>query len=80
MPTQEKSASHCATFWIDLTPGPEAPKIITNTFLQKNTAFGQAFFPKILKDWNTIDSETKESSTTLALKNSLWTLHRQLYR
>ena len=35
MPTQEKSVSHCATFWIDLTPGPEAQKIITNTFLQK---------------------------------------------
>ena len=23
------------TFWIDLTPGPEALKIITNTYLQK---------------------------------------------
>ena len=46
----------------------------------KNTAFGQSFFPKTLKDWNKIDNETKESSTTLAFKNSLWTSHRQLYR
>ena len=35
MPTQEKSISHCAILWIDLTLGPEAPKIITNTLLQK---------------------------------------------
>ena len=35
MPTQEKSVSHCANFWIDLTPGPEAQKIFTNTYLQK---------------------------------------------
>ena len=46
----------------------------------KNTAFGQSFFPKTVKDWNTIDNETKESPTTLAFKNSLWTSHRQLYR
>ena len=30
----------------------------------KNTAFGQVFFPKTLKDWNKLDNETKESSTT----------------
>ena len=65
MLTQEKSISHCALLWIDLTPGPEAPKIITNIFLQKNTAFGQSFFPKTLKDWNKLDNETKESSTTV---------------
>ena len=35
MPTQEKSISHCAILWIGLTPRPKAPKIITNTFLQK---------------------------------------------
>ena len=46
----------------------------------KNTAVGQSFFPKTLKDWNKIDNETKESSTTLEFKNSLWTSHRQLYR
>ena len=46
----------------------------------KNTAFGQSFFPKTLKDWNKIDNETKESSTTLEFKNSLWTSHRQLSR
>ena len=32
----------------------------------KNTAVGQSFFPKTLKDWNLIDNETKESHTTLA--------------
>ena len=46
----------------------------------KNSAFGQSFFPKTLKDWNKLHNETKESSTTLAFKNSLWTSHRQLYR
>ena len=46
----------------------------------KNTAVGQSFFPKTLKDWNLIDNETKESHTTLAFKNSLWISHRQLYR
>ena len=46
----------------------------------KNTAVGQSFFQKTLKDWNKIDNETKESPTTLAFKNSLWTSHRQLYR
>ena len=46
----------------------------------KYTAVGQSFFPKTLKDWNKIDNETKESPTTLAFKNSLWTSHRQLYR
>ena len=30
----------------------------------KNTAFGQSFFPKTRKDWNKLDDETKESSTT----------------
>ena len=47
---------------------------------KKNTAVGQSFFPKTLKDWNKIDNETKESPTTLAFKNSLWTSHRQRYR
>ena len=42
----------------------------------KNTAFGQSFFPKTLKDWNKLDNETKESSTTVQFKNSLWTSHR----
>ncbi len=42
----------------------------------KNTAFGRSFFPKTLKDWNKIDNETKESSTTLVFKNSLWASHR----
>ena len=31
----------------------------------KNTVFGQSFFPKTLKDWNKLDNETKECSTTL---------------
>ena len=30
----------------------------------KTTAFGQSFFPKTLKEWNKLDNETKESSTT----------------
>ena len=42
----------------------------------KNTAVGQSFFPKTLKDWNKLDNETKESSTTLEVKNSIWTSHR----
>ena len=71
-----KIISHCAIFWIDPTPGPEVPKIITNTFLQKNTAFGQSFFLKTLKDWNKLDNETKESFTTLEYKNRPWTSHR----
>ena len=42
----------------------------------KNTAFGQSFFPKTLKDWNKLNNETKESSTTVQFKNSLWASHR----
>ena len=37
----------------------------------KNTAFGQSFFPKTLKDWNKLDNETTECSTTVQFKNSL---------
>ena len=47
MPTQETSISHCATFWIDLTPGPEAPKKITNTFLQKTLPLVNHSFRKL---------------------------------
>ena len=36
----------------------------------KNTAFGQSFFPKTQTDWNKLDNETKECSTTLEFKNS----------
>ena len=75
MPTHEKSISHCAIFWIDLTPGPEAPKNNYKYISTKTTDFGQSFFPKTLKDWNKLDNETKESSTTLEYKNSLWTSH-----
>ena len=46
----------------------------------KNTAFGQSFFPKTLTDWNKLNNETKESSTTVQFKNSLWASHRLLYR
>ena len=42
----------------------------------KNTALGQSFFPKTLKDWNKLNNETKESSTTVQFKNSLWASHR----
>ena len=55
-----KSISHCAILWIDLTPEPEAPKIITNKNVYtstKNTAFDQSFFPKTLKDWNKLDKQ-----------------------
>ena len=44
----------------------------------KHTAPGQplGLFPITLKYWNKLDNETKESSTTLEFKNSLWTSHR----
>ena len=41
----------------------------------KHTAFGQLLFLKNLKDWNKLNNETKESSTTLDFKNSLWISH-----
>ena len=43
---KEKSVSHCATFWIGLTPGPEAQKIITNTYLQKILPVVNHYFRK----------------------------------
>ena len=53
---------------------------IPPTLLQQNTAFGKAFgqpfFPKTLKDWNKLNNGTKESSTTVQFKNSLWASHR----
>ena len=47
-----------------MTPGPEALKIITNTFLQNMLPLVNHSFEK-LKDWNMLDNEAKESSTTL---------------
>ena len=64
----------------NLLDRPDSTKNNYKYISTKNTAFGQSFFPKTVKDWNKLDNETKESPTNLAFKNSLWTSHRQLYR